>query len=44
VAEGFVRPEHGGMMTVADAPGPLLDSLAVHRPPVVEKWLDRAAT
>src|SRR6186713_2170638 len=40
VAEGFVRPEHGGMMTVADAPGPLLDSLAVHRPPVVEKWLD----
>ena len=44
VAEGFVRPEHGGMMTVADAPGPLLDSLAVHRPPVVEKWLDRATT
>jgi len=44
VAEGFVRPEHAGMVTVADAPGPLLDSLAVHRPPVVEKWLDRATT
>jgi uncharacterized protein (TIGR00730 family) len=44
VAEGFVRPEHHGMLAVADSPGRLLEALERHRPPLVEKWLDRAAT
>ena len=44
VAEGFVRPEHGGMMVVAATPGQLLEALVMHRPPLVEKWLDRTTT
>jgi uncharacterized protein (TIGR00730 family) len=43
-AEGFVRREHRQMISVADAPAVLLDRLAAHQPPLVEKWIDRAAT
>jgi len=43
-AEGFVRREHREMMFVADTPVVLLDRMARHQPPVVEKWIDRAAT
>jgi uncharacterized protein (TIGR00730 family) len=43
-AEGFVRREHREMMVVADTPIVLLDRMARHQPPVVEKWIDRAAT
>jgi uncharacterized protein (TIGR00730 family) len=44
VEEGFVRREHGAMMTVSSAPEPLLDLLSTAQAPVVEKWLDRAST
>ncbi len=42
--EGFVRQEHGAMLCVSPAPGELLDMLGAYTPPVVEKWIDRAAT
>jgi uncharacterized protein (TIGR00730 family) len=44
VGEGFIRTEHGSMISVASSPAVLLDLLASHSPPVVEKWLDRAST
>ena len=38
VAEGFVRPEHGGMMTSRSTrPGRCSTPCAVHRPPAVQK-------
>jgi uncharacterized protein (TIGR00730 family) len=42
VAEGFVRPQHRAMICVSGKPPDLLDLLADHKPPVVEKWIDRA--
>lgn len=44
VEEGFVRPEHARMLVVSSAAEPLIDLLAAPAPPVVEKWLNRAAT
>jgi uncharacterized protein (TIGR00730 family) len=44
VTEGFVRRDYLGMIAAADTAARLLDRLAEHRPPVVEKWLDRTAT
>jgi uncharacterized protein (TIGR00730 family) len=44
IQEGFVRREHGAMIAVAETPADLLVALQAHRPPVVEKWLDRAET
>ena len=44
VAEGFVRREHGEMIAVASEPAALLDLLATHKPPVVEKWIEKAHT
>lgn len=44
VAEGFVRPEHRGMILVDDDPDRLLDRMAHHRPPPVPKWIDAAET
>lgn len=43
IDEGFVRPEYAEVLTVAAAPGELLDRLASSTPPRVEKWLDRAS-
>jgi len=43
-AEGFVRREHREMMIVAGAPAVLLDRMAQHQPPAVEKGVDLAAT
>ena len=44
-AEGFVRREHREMMFVSDAADVLLDRMASHQPPSVEKWIRfRAAT
>ena len=40
VAEGFLRPEHRGMVVQGDATAPLLDALATAALPDVEKWLD----
>ena len=44
VAEGFVRGEYAEALAVDDEPGALLDRLASHRPPAIEKWMGRAAT
>jgi uncharacterized protein (TIGR00730 family) len=40
VEEGFLRPQHRAVLTVADDPGELLDRLAAFEPPTVPKWLD----
>jgi len=42
--EGFLKREHGAMISVSSSPGALLDMLAAYRAPAVEKWIDRAAT
>jgi uncharacterized protein (TIGR00730 family) len=44
VREGFVRPEYRSLIAIADSPAALLDRLAATRPPVVEKWIDRASS
>jgi uncharacterized protein (TIGR00730 family) len=44
VAEGFVRREHAAGIAVAAEPGELLERMAAHRPPRVEKWIERADT
>jgi uncharacterized protein (TIGR00730 family) len=43
VAEGFLRPEHRAMLVVEQTPEALLDELAAYRPPVIDKWIDRAS-
>jgi uncharacterized protein (TIGR00730 family) len=40
VEEGFVRREHGSMISVSSAPATLLDMLAVYEAPRVAKWID----
>lgn len=42
--EGFVRREHRSMMAVANRATDLLDLMGAYEPPVVRKWIDRAAT
>ena len=44
VAEGFVRPQHRGMVLSADAPEALLDALVAYQPPTIEKWIGRDPT
>ena len=39
VAEGFLRPEHRGMLLVETSPHALLDRFAAYEPPVVTKWI-----
>jgi uncharacterized protein (TIGR00730 family) len=41
VSERFLRPQHRELLVVAETPAELLDRLASHDPPPVEKWLDR---
>ena len=40
VQEGFLRPQHRAVLTVAEDPGELLDALAAFVPPRVGKWLE----
>ncbi len=44
VAERFVTPAHRSMIVVASTPGELIDAFRSYTAPMVEKWLDRAAT
>jgi len=44
VQEGFLKREYGAMISVADTPDRLLEMLTGFTPPLVEKWIDRAAT
>jgi uncharacterized protein (TIGR00730 family) len=43
VNERFLRPEHRAMLLCEDTPEAVLDALDRFEPPVVDKWLDRAA-
>lgn len=43
VAQRFVRPEHRGMVLVADSPVGVLALLRNYTAPKIEKWLDRPA-
>ncbi|MEO8027401.1 MAG: TIGR00730 family Rossman fold protein [Bryobacteraceae bacterium] len=43
VQEGFLRPVHRGLVLTDQDPVALLDRLIDYAPPVVDKWLDRAA-
>ncbi len=40
VSEGFIRPEHRRFVVSAEACEPLLDALAGHSPPAVQRWID----
>jgi uncharacterized protein (TIGR00730 family) len=40
VGEGFLRPQHRAVLSVASDPGELLDRLAAYEPPTVGKWLE----
>jgi uncharacterized protein (TIGR00730 family) len=40
VEEGFVRPEHRHLLTVAGDPGTLLDRFEAWQPVEVERWID----
>nr|WP_047165461.1 TIGR00730 family Rossman fold protein [Sphingomonas sp. Y57] len=42
VAGGFLRPAHRAMLMVDDDPATLVRRMRDHRPPIVEKWIDRA--
>lgn len=42
VEEGFVRREYRSLISVAESPSDLLDQLATHPTPSIEKWTDRA--
>ena len=44
VEERFVRSQHRSIVLVASSPGELLRQFDAYVPPVVEKWIDRAAT
>ena len=39
VAEGFIRPEHRKLIVSGSEPDALLDALARHQPPPLEKWI-----
>jgi uncharacterized protein (TIGR00730 family) len=40
VSEGFLRPQHRAVLSVAEDPASLLDALAAYEPPRVAKWLE----
>ena len=40
VAEGFLRPQHRAVLSVASEPAELIDRLAAFVPPAVGKWLE----
>jgi uncharacterized protein (TIGR00730 family) len=44
VKERFIRPEHRAMVLVERHSAALLSRFARYRPPLVSKWIDRAAT
>jgi uncharacterized protein (TIGR00730 family) len=44
VGERFLRAEHRAMMLVETEPIAMLDRLAAHVPPKIEKWIDRSET
>jgi uncharacterized protein (TIGR00730 family) len=43
VEQGFVRREYDSLIAVSDDPATLLDAMANHTAPTVEKWIDVAS-
>jgi uncharacterized protein (TIGR00730 family) len=41
VEDGFLRPQHRGMVLVDSTADALIDRMASYTPPLVEKWLSR---
>ena len=39
-SEGFIRPEHRGLVLVADDPDALVDRFLAWQPPGLRKWID----
>jgi uncharacterized protein (TIGR00730 family) len=44
VSARFIRPEHQRLYIVEGEPAALLDRLATHTPPAMEKWIERTTT
>ena len=44
VEERFVKSQHRALVITSTSPTDLLEQLATHRPPQVEKWIDRASS
>ena len=44
IDEAFLRRDYRSMLTISDSPDALLDAFASYQPPLLEKWIDRAAT
>jgi predicted Rossmann-fold nucleotide-binding protein len=44
IEEGFVRREYRSMISVSSSPSALIDMLAAYEAPMVEKWIEPAAT
>jgi len=40
VTQGFLRPRHRSVLSVASEPAELLDRLAAYVPPTVTKWTE----
>ena len=40
VTQGFLRPQHRAVLSVAGEPAELLDRLAAYDPPTVGKWTE----
>jgi hypothetical protein len=43
-AEGFIRPEHRGLVLVGTEPAALLDRFAIWKAPPIERWIDDRST
>ena len=44
VDNGFMRPQHRGLLLTGTEPGPLLDSMDTWQTPITEHWLDSSDT
>jgi hypothetical protein len=44
VEERFVKSQHRALVITSTSPTDLLERLATHRPPQIEKWIDRASS
>jgi len=44
VQEGFIRPQHRGIVVTDRSPAALLDRLAAAAPPALPKWIDKDET
>ena len=43
VAQGFIRPEHRGLVLMEERPDALLDRFEAWQPPPIQKWIDKGS-